>query len=637
MEAMQNPYVILHLVLPFVYVLAFGRCAPSRGFAWCVVAGLAAYETTLLCAALVLGHLEILFPPIYSKVLLAAGSVAALCAAYSLPALVRTCLSIRYKPKLVDLLIAGSLYLFGHITYWAFWFDWTEGPTFFDSVAYHIPRTLMWSWHGNFHPWATAVWHQIGNVVGGSATMLPLALMGRGWLGGAWVGLVLTWGAAAAVYVLAQTFHLNKRASLLAALCFVACPIVGLRMSDLTTDMGASFPVLAGVVLFRTITPLGRAMFYFIALCGVGFACKQYAIFPTLLLSVVLFLPRTKEILFDLKVLLHVIGGVMVAGLISLLSFWPLYEAFGTLSGGNEAMQHSTFAYGWWAAVCVTKTVSINWLFEPLGITHLFERLHLLPDKWTEEFFKGKGLGVLYTSVCGHDAWAPVYTPFNVRSGLLSLLFLPWLILAVKKGYRLLVLALFLVLALLQISVFSINYWSPRFMVICMAGFALLWGARAQKNPILVAFLASLALFADYKYAGTFRHDLTGYSPNREHMRGAVDVVKPGEKLLILSVSLTNDAFWAGRLGQYQFEYVVCPPDGDWVKLFNKMKFEGRWFLLPGNGEVFKPGPSYESRLSKVCPNEKIADLRTALTQAGWKYKLQLPGLHELWTSDPNA
>lgn len=637
MEAMQNPYVILHLVLPFLYVMAFGRCAPTRGFAWCIVAGLAAYETTLLSTALILGHLEILFPANYSKVLFAAGGVAALFAVWSLPAIVRTVAAIRYKPKWVDLFIAVGIYLFGHITYWAFLFDWTEGPSFFDSVAYHIPRTMMWSWHGNFHPWATAVWHQIGNVVGGSATMLPLALMGRGWLGGAWVGLILTWGAGAAVYVLAQTFNLNKRASILAALCFLSCPIVGLRMTDLTTDMGASFPVLAGVVLFRTLAPLGRGIFYFISLCGVGFACKQYVIFPTVLFAGAMFLPRTKAILLDVKVLLHLVAGVVVAGLLSLMSFWPLYEAFGTLSGGNEAMQHSTFAYGWRAAMCVTKTTAVNWFFEPLGITHLLERFALLPNQWTEQFFKGQGLGVLYTYACGHDAWAPVYTPFNVRSGLLALVFLPWLIFGVKRGYRTIVLVLFLALAIVQISVFSINYWSARFMVICMAAFALLWGARAQKNPMLVAILVIAALFADYKYAGTFRHDYTGYSPNREHMREAAQFVKPGEKMLILSVSLTNDAFWAGRLGLYRFEYVVCPPDGDWVNLFTKLKSESRWFLLPGNGEVFKPGPSYESRLSRVCPNEKMATLREAMTQAGWRYKLQLPGLNQLWTWDPSV
>ena len=634
---MQNPYVILHLVLPFLYVLAFGRCAPTRGLAWCVVVGLAAYETTLLCTALVLGHLEILFPPYYSTVLFAAAAITGLCAIWSLPSTLRAITSVRFKPKFVDLLIAISVFLFFGVTYISFLFDWTEGPNFFDSLAYHIPRVLMYSWHGNFHPWPTAVWHQIGNIVGGSSTMLPITLMGRGWLGGAWVGLVLTWGASAAVYVLARTFNLSVRASLIAALCFASCPIVGLRMSDLTTDMGASFPVLAGLVLFRTLSSLGRGIFYFVALCGVGFACKQYVIFPTLLFALVLFLPRTKEILFSAKNLIHLGAGVLTAGVISLLSFWPLYEAFGTLSGGNEAMQHSSFVYGWRAAGCVTKTIFVNWFFEPLGITHLLERVHVLPLGWTENFFKASGLGVAYTSVCGHDAWPPVYTPFNVRSGILALAFFPWLIFSVRKGRRLLVTVLFLALAILQIAVFSINFWSARFTVLLMAAYALLWGARAQKNPAIVSLLVTGALFADYQYLSVFREGLTGYSIQREHMRGAAQLMRPGEKMMILSVSLTNDAHWAGRLGQYQFEYVVCPPDGDWVKLFNDIKTKSRWFLLPGNGEEFKPGPSYESRLGKICPNEKVAALREALTKAGWRYRLEMPGLYELWTSDPNV
>lgn len=639
MDTWQHPLALLHLALPLLCILGFGRSAPERGLAWCMVAGTATYQVLLLVTLLVLGHLEVLFPPYYTAVVGTAAAIALIFALLSIPAWFRALKAIRYRPKFVDLIILTSIALFLRMTWWEIRADWTEGATTFDSLAYHIPRVMMWSWHGNFHPYPTAIWHQIGYVVGGSGTMLPLALMGRGWLGAAWTGLVMAWASMAAVFVIGRAYKLSVRSALLGALVLGACPVVGMRMSDITTDITAAFPVLAGVALFLTLPKLHKGIFLFVTLSAVGVASKQYVAFPVILLSLVLFLPRAKEILFSPKNMVALLGGVAIAAVTCLLSFYPIYEGFGTITGGNEAKVLIAWNHGWPEMRRVTTKMFFNWMLEPLSVFHLLERLHYVPQDYSQRLFDALGLGLVYThpSLSNHDVWYPIFTPFNNRSGLLPFILLPWLIMAVRPGRRLLVTGLFIALYISQTSILVTNYWAARFVIIMLGAYALLWAARAEKNPVIVSLFVLLGIFAEYQYIGVYRRDYIPYTPQREHMSAAAEFVKPGEKMSILSVALSQDAFWVGRLGQYQFQYVICPADGDWVKFFNNLKSETRWFLLPGNGEDFRTGPSYESRVSHICPIEKMSSLREFLKQAGWRYKVQLPGLNELWTSDPNV
>lgn len=637
MEALKSPYVILHLVLPFLCVLSFGRSAPKRGFGWCLMAGVTLYHSAVLFAALILGHLEVLYADYYAGALLAVGVVALGFSLAGIPSVFRALLALRYKFQWVDIPLAACVLLFLQTTWLEIKFDWTEGPVFFDSMAYHVPRVTLWHWHANFHPWRTAVWHQIGNVIGGSASMLPLALMGRGWLGGSWAGVVAAYGSAAAVFVIARSFNLSVRSALLGALCFMACPVVGLRFSDLSTDIAAALPVLAGVALFRTLTPLGRGIFYFIALSGVGVACKQYVAIPVFLIALVLFIPRTKEILCDKKTLLNFFGGVTAAAVICVLSFFPMYEAFGTLSGGSEGLQHSSFIYGWGAVWRVTKVMFVNWMLEPLSLVQLLERLKYIAEGTNEALFNAIHGPWLYTTFCQSlDVWPPVFTPFNTRTGFIPLVLLPWLIFSVKKGSRLLVTVLFIALFLTQVSIFSINYWASRFTLLALAAFSLLWASRAQKNPILVSLFVFGGLFSSYSYVEPMRRELYGYHPNKEHMREALPIIKE-DPVVLLSAALTNDGHIGGRLGQVHYEYIVCPEDGNWNRQFTELKSRTKWLIIPGGNDLFKPGPAYESRLGPVCPNARTEELKRHLTETGWRYKLTMTGLYELWTWTPEA
>jgi hypothetical protein len=635
----QHPAALLHIALPILCIFAFGRSAPKRGFAWCIVAGVAVYQAAIILPLLILGHLEILFPIYFRSALLSVAGVALGFTLLSVPSLFRSLAAIRYRPKFVDILILVSVALFLRINFWEIRNDWNDGATTFDSLAYHIPRVIMWSWHGNFHPYQTAIWHQIGYVVGGSGTVLPLALMGRGWLGGAWTGLMMAWGAIAAVFVIARTFNLSVRASLLGALCLAACPVVGMRLSDISTDICAAFPVLAGTVLFLTLPQLHRGIFYFIVLSGIGVASKQYVAFPVIVIALVLFIPRTKEILFSKKVMLHLFGGVIAAAAICLLSFFPVYEGFGSISGGNEALVLISWNHGWGEIRRVTIKMFFNWLLEPLSVVHLLERINYVPERFSERFFDALGLAPLYTSkwLSNHDVWYPIFTPFNNRSGFIPLLLLPWLIMSVKRGRRWLVTGLFVLLYISQTSILVTNYWAARFVIIMLAAFSLLWASRAEKNPIIVALFVMIGMFGEYLYVQKYRWEYIPYSPNREHLRDAAPYLKDGEFIWVISTSLTNDGNWNGKLGQFRFEYTICPADGDWVTHLKKLQERSRWIMLPANGEDLRPGPSWESLVTHECPNEKVPKMKERLTAAGWTYKLTLPGLYELWTTDPGA
>jgi hypothetical protein len=208
---------------------------------------------------------------------------------------------------------------------------------------------------------------------------------------------------------------------------------------------------------------------------------------------------------------------------------------------------------------------------------------------------------------------------------------------AVRPGRRLLVTTLFIALYLAQISIFATNYWAARFVVLLLGAFALLWAARAERNPVLVALFVLLGIYAEYRYVQVYHGGYIPHSIQREHMRDAAPYLKEGEFFWILSTALTNDGNWGGKLGQYRFEYTICPKDGDWNAHFKKLAERSRWLLIPGNGDSFRPGPSWDSLIAHKCNNEQVSTMKERLQAAGWHYVVTLPGLYEFWTADPSV
>jgi len=195
------------------------------------------------------------------------------------PSLMQAIRAVRYRPMWKDIpIVAAIALLILNLHRQVVGVDWSLGTGSFDSLGYHIPRALLWSWHGNFKPWRASVFQQIGAAYGGAATLLPLIFLGCGWLGAAWTAAALAVGAATAVFVIGKSFGLTDRAALIAFLAFLSFPAVGLRFGDVSTDIAATFPVLAAVVFFRTAPTLQQGVFRFVALVGLGVATTEFRV-----------------------------------------------------------------------------------------------------------------------------------------------------------------------------------------------------------------------------------------------------------------------------------------------------------------------------------------------------------------------
>src|SRR6185369_15066846 len=242
---------ILHCALPPLSILALGRLAPRRGFVWMVVAGLALYESLLLFFGLLLGYAGGLRDPwplrLWSLLAAVLAVFAARGAVPARKAARRALAGIRPRP--VDALVGVAALITVSLIALQIGRDWTVGTVNFDSLAYHIPRALLWSWNGDFRPWPAPEWQQLGLPIGGDVLLLPGVFLGLGWLGGSWTTAWLALGAATAVFAACRGLGAGRRSSLIAALAFLSFPAVGLRLADVSSDMAAAFPLLAAWVL----------------------------------------------------------------------------------------------------------------------------------------------------------------------------------------------------------------------------------------------------------------------------------------------------------------------------------------------------------------------------------------------------
>jgi hypothetical protein len=620
-------FSLLHVALPFLYILSFARYASKHGFSWCLVAGLVMYQVSLFTITLSLGHLGLLAPVYYRTVMVALSGILVLAGAAGAPSLIRAIGAIRYTPTWMDIpVVACVAVLLLNLHRQVVGVDWSLGTGSFDSLGYHIPRALLWSWHGNFEPWRASVFQQIGAAYGGAATLLPLIFLGCGWLGAAWTAAALAVGAATAVFVIGKSFGLSDRAALIAFLTFLSFPAVGLRFDDVSTDIAAAFPVLAAVVFFRTAPTLQEGVFWFLALVGLGAATKQYAAFAVIPIGVALLVPHGKAV-FRLRVLRAGIIGGLLASVFVLLSLLPIYKLFGDFAGGSRAWRLSTLRGGYYDVFRTTAFTLVNWAAEPLGV---------LPIHYRDQVFYALRLDRLYELLwVKPQDWLPHFDQEHTRGGVVPLLALPWLILGVERGYRRIVAALFLLLCVAQFSPLAVNHVGARFAILPLAAFALLWGVRAQTWPLVVSLVVLCSLLAGREYLKVKGESslLPHYRAEKEPYRDVAALVKD-ETLLLLAQPLSVDALVAGRLAQTRFQYVSCPLDGDWVRQFQESKQQSRWFMfLVSDQPTVIPGPSFESTLGPPCRAITIDQLKRWLDAAGWKFMLSSFADHELWTT----
>ena len=605
-----------------------GRLAPRRGIAWTVVAGLALYEFLLLSLGLLLGYLGLLRAPVPLILWSLVTVVLLALAVRGFGALRRAArgamAGVRLRP--MDAGIGLAALMMAYLIGLQIVRDWTHGTVDFDSLSYHVPRALLWTWHGDFRPWPAAVWQQIGLPIGGDVLLVPGVLLGMGWLGGAWTTVWLSLAAACAVFAATRNLGAGRRASLLAAIAFLSFPAVGGRLTAVSSDAAAAFPLLAAWVLGVHAGTLAEGAFLFLALGGVGIAAKAPVAPAVLVLAIALLGNRFREFFRDRRAIVAAAAGTLLAGLLCVGSFLPVYRAFGDLVGGDEGRSLVSFRQGFAGASQAALFGTLHWLIEPFA---------LVPETPRFDLLDRLGIGRAYTALGAGPRfkWYPSIDPATNRSGVFPLLALPWLIAALPKGQRIRGGLVFLALLLVTFTPVSPNTFASRFAVVLLAAFAVLWGLRAARSPGLVAVLLVAALIVD---AGMLRWNVWPERSSAWARDRNANIAKAvgSQTLWLLSGGISSDAQIAGLHADVRFEYVTCPADRDWVRRFTEIRGTSPWLLLNVNVEKLGTGPAYRSVFGPPCPGVPTGDLQGALAAAGWHLAFEEYG-YQIWSGEP--
>ena len=620
-------YRVLNVALPFLFIMSFSRRISQRGFGWVVLAGITSYQVSLFLLAMGLGHLEALRAVPYRIGFLSLTISTAWFALRGLPALGKSLLAIRYRPRWGDSLI-GAACVVSVLSFYFQWVnDWSIAPSHFDSVGYHITRALLWFDQGNFDAWRTANWHHIGLPLGGDAELQPTIFLGCGWLGAAWVGMVDTIGAVVALFMIQVAYGINTRGALLGALAFLSIPSVGLRINEVNTDMAAAFPVLAGVAFFLFSQSISRGVCVYIALIGLGMAAKGYVLFAAIPISIVLFTPRFGELWRAPGIVRFSLLGGSLAVVFFLFSYGPVYAAFGSFYGGESGQRLSAYGHAWREIGLTTLIHLVTWLFEPLMV---------VPNDNREAVFAFFKLNEIYEWLGLSARWFPQLHSGENRTGIFPLVLLPWLLMAVKRGYRTIVFVLVVAVFCSVTSPMNLNLGAPRFALLSSALFAVLWGARGARNPVVVGLLVLASSWVSFDYLK--RHGITKWVPHYteeiEPYRNVGEVMA-GEPLLIFSRGLATEAFASGRHGRWRFAYIDCPPEGmtyrDWL---TSLKERSHWIGVELDSPASRFGPLFRSNLGPVCPEVTRERLRQELEGAGWRYYANVSYAEQVWRAE---
>lgn len=615
---------VLHCALPPLSILALGRFAPRRGFVWMVVAGVALYESLLLFFGLLLGYAGGLRSPWPLRLWsLVAALLAVFAARGAVPAwkAARSALA-GVRPRPADALVGVAALVTVYLVGLQIGRDWTAGTVNFDSLAYHIPRALFWSWQGDFRPWPAPEWQQLGLPIGADVLLLPGVFLGLGWLGGSWTTAWLAFGAAAAVFAACRGLGAGRRSSLVGALAFLSFPAVGLRLADVNSDMAAAFPLLAAWVLSDRAGSIAEEAFLFPALCGVGVASKANVAPAVLVLAIARFGNRLRA-LRDRRVLAAAVAGTVLAALFCAGSYLPVRRLFGDLMGGSEGHTLASYLSGPPAVARATLFGALHWLVEPFALVSEPPRFDVLDRLGLARAYHALGAGA-------RELWYPTLDAVTNMSGVFPFLALPWLIAALPRGRRLRGGLLFLALLLALLAPLNPNCYASRFTIVLLAAFAVLWGLRAGRSLWLVAVLLLAALAADARVL-QWRILPEFHAPRARNARIAAAV---GPRTLwLLSGSIGADAHIAGLHANVRFEYVQCPRDGDWTRYFTEIRKTSPWLLLNNNGPKVATGPGSFSAFGPPCPEVFVAELQQALTAAGWHVAFEEFG-YQVWSAE---
>jgi hypothetical protein len=614
---------ILHVSMPILWILAMGRFAPCRGLVWTAVAGLALYEFCLLFFGLLLGYLGLLRAP---GPLVFWGVVASALLAFSVKGVrpigraARAALS-GVRPRPVDALLGLAAVIVAYLLGLQIAKDWTVGSTDFDGLAYHIPRALVWFWHGDFRPSLTPNWHQIGLPFGGDILLLPGVFLGVGWIGGAWTTAWLSFGAAAAVFGATRSLGAGSRPSVVAALTFLSFPAVGLRLAEVNSDIAAAFPLLAAWVLVVRAGSLAEAAFLFPALCSVGVASKANVALAVVVLAIALFGRRLRAVFSDRRTLTAALAGTLLAAVLCAGSYLPVFSLFGDLVGGQEGRGLVSFGRGPAGVARAALFGTLHWLIEPFALVPEPPRFDVLDRLGINHAYHTLGAGT-------REKWYPAIDSGINLSGALPFLGLPWLIIALPKGQRMSGSLLFLALLLATFAPVNPNCYASRFAVVLLAAFAVLWGLCAGQSRWLVGALVLASFVVDTVYLRQrILPELEGARAPDRNARIAAAV--GSHPLWLLNGSLGADASIAGRRADVRFEYLSCPTDGNWARRFEEIRRVSPWLLLSSNSPEIGAGPAF----GRPCLPMLVSDLQQALAAAGWHLAFEENG-YQVWSAE---
>ena len=501
--------------------------------------------------------------------------------------------------------------------------DALYGTKHIDGLWYHIPRIIFWRQQGNFDAWLTPVWSQIGLPLGADIVLGQKILLGGGWLGTGYVSYILSIGAIACVYVIALDLGFSRWNAAISAILFGSFPVIGLRIWSMNSDITAAFPVLASYVVLRRVRNPNLGVTFFIVLNGIALACKQTVIFQAMLLACVAFWQCRDKITKVRSISLVVAACVLSVSIVT-FSFWPLYKKFGDLDGGSGGRGHKVTSFAEFNQSVGMSTC--HWILEPLG--------YVTPIPRFENNIKIISKNV-YNSIGANfevlpEMWKPWPAQDIGRSGLVSILFLPILLIGLPRKARLASSIIFL-LGFIPLSGFlhSSPYFA-RYTIVLLAGFALIWGGtkyfqRGNKRWILICLIAINIFSLLGVVLMRFYIDKTVKSkPGGPYYyisaedRSTISKSLNGRPLQILT-SDSLDALLIGQDISYRIAYVVSPDDGDWHHEFMKASKTSNWLAVVHGGNDTIPLAANSHLPNMFFPNEiSINKLEKSLHDSGW-------------------
>jgi hypothetical protein len=266
-----------------------------------------------------------------------------------------------------------------------------------------------------------------------------------------------------------------------------------------------------------------------------------------------------------------------------------------------------------------------HWLLEPLGYLARFK------EKWEiDEIVKSfyNLLGAQFETL--PEMWMPNPGQDVGCTGLASVLALPALLAGLVSRARIPAALLFLLGYIPLSGMIKAQPYFPRYNVILLAGFALLWGGtkiflRGNRRWLLSGIVAlnvcallgvvSTPIYLDrteWSQPGGLFYYISDM--DREIISNTLN----GHPLLVITEG-EMEALLVGPEIAFPLSYVICPADGDWAKELRISSDKSHWLAFVHNGKKsIRPGPEWERPGFHSCSGISTQILEKELSSAGW-------------------